>query len=252
MNPIPALRRPPAETPAPAVRARSLSVVIPAYNEETRLPRTLREIHGYLAERGYDAEILVVDDGSRDGTAARARELALPSVRIIGYGRNRGKGFAVRAGVLAASKEAVLFCDADHSTPIGDIEAFWRPYDRGCDVVIASRHLARSQIRVRQPLYRRVMGKGFRFIVSLFGPRGIRDTQCGFKLFRAEAARRIFSGLRTRGFAFDVEALLRARAAGCRVAEVPVRWINEPDSRVRAVRDSWRMLIEILRMRGLL
>lgn len=233
---------------------RSLSVVIPAYNEEVRLPRTLREIHAFLSERGYDAEILVVDDGSRDGTAAAARELGrtLPMIRVLSYGRNRGKGFAVRTGMLAATKEAALFCDADHSTPIGDIDGLWRAFDRGADTVIASRHLAGSDIRLRQPLYRRVMGRAFNLIVSLFGIRGIRDTQCGFKLFRTSLARRIFAATRTDGFAFDVEALMRARQEGSRIVEVPVRWVNAPDSRVRAVRDSWRMLLEILRMRGLL
>ena len=244
----------PAAPTAPARPRRSLSVVIPAYNEEQRLPRTLREIHAFLVERDYDAEILVVDDGSRDATLERTRELArsLPLLRVLTYGANRGKGFAVRTGVLAASKKAVLFCDADHSTPIGDIDHLWREYDGGADVVIASRHLERSRIMVRQPAYRRVLGRGFNFIVSLFAVRGIHDTQCGFKLFRADAARQIFDGLRTKGFAFDVEALMRARRFRRRVAEVPVRWINAPDSRVRAVRDSWRMFVEILRMRGLL
>jgi dolichyl-phosphate beta-glucosyltransferase len=232
---------------------RSLSIVIPAYNEEGRLPKTLEEIDAFLRERGYDAEILVVDDGSRDRTLERAREMTatIPSLRVLTYGRNRGKGYAVKTGVLAASRPAVLFSDADHSTPIADIDRLWAAYDRGCDVVVASRHLAQSQILVRQPVHRRAMGRVFNLVVSLFGVRGIRDTQCGFKLFRAEAARRIFSKLKTDGFAFDVEVLMWARHFGIRIAEVPVRWVDSPGSRVHPIRDSRRMFVEILKMRGL-
>jgi dolichyl-phosphate beta-glucosyltransferase len=232
---------------------RSLSVVIPAFNEERRLPKTVGEIDAFLRERGYDAEIVVVDDGSRDATYEKARSLCetIPSLRVLTFPRNHGKGFAVKAGMLAATRSAVLFSDADHSTPISDIDRLWEPYDRGCDIVIASRHLAQSEILVRQPAHRRFIGRSFNMIVSLFAVRGIRDTQCGFKLFRQETARRIFSRLRTDGFAFDVEILIRARQQGLRIAEVPVRWVDSPGSRVHPLRDSSRMFVEILRMRGL-
>lgn len=231
---------------------RALSVVIPAYNEERRLPGTLEAVSSYLESRGIEAEILVVDDGSRDGTRAAAERLRLPTVRVLGYPRNRGKGYAVRTGVLAATRDPVLFTDADLSTPIEDLEILWACLDQGCHVAIASRLLAQSRILVRQPWHRRMVGRTFAGVVSLLAVRGFRDTQCGFKLFRSEAARRLFAPLRTVGFAFDVEVLLRARRLGLRVAEVPVRWVNSPDSRIHPVRDSGRMLVEILRMRGIL
>ena len=233
---------------------RSLSVVIPCFNEEARLPRTVREIAAFLAARGHDAEIIVVDDGSRDRTreAARALEASCPFVRVVGFPRNHGKGFAVRAGFLAATKDAVLFSDADLSTPIQELDGMWPWMDRGCDVVIGSRRLSGARLEVPQPLHRRGMGRAFNLIVSTLAVRGFQDTQCGFKLFRRAALEPVFRGLKTQGFAFDVELLLLARRRGLRIREVPVRWINSPDSRVRAVRDSALMLREILRMRGLL
>jgi dolichyl-phosphate beta-glucosyltransferase len=227
-------------------------VVIPAYNEESRLPPTIKEIHRFLVHRSYDAEILVVDDGSRDRTRAVAKEAeaVCPSLRVLGYPKNRGKGFAVKTGVLAATRDAILFSDADLSTPIEELDRLWSWMDRGYDVVVASRSRHSSDVVVRQPFYREYMGRTFNMIVSMIAVRGIRDTQCGFKLFRRDAAHRIFSRLATDGFAFDVEALLRARKSGLRIAEVGVRWINSPQSRVHPVRDSARMLLEILRMRS--
>ena len=241
-------------SPASETVRRALSVVIPAYNEAKRLPNTLLEVDAFLRRQGYDSEIIVVDDGSRDGTLDRVRELAgsIPSIRVLTYGGNRGKGFAVKTGVLAASREAVLFTDADLSTPIADVERLWTFYDRGADVVIASRRHVSSEILVRQPWRRRLIGQVFSLIVSTLGVRGFKDTQCGFKLFRAGTTRPIFPALKTDGFAFDVEILMRARGLGLRIAEVPVRWTDSPDSRVHPVRDSWRMFLELLRMRGLI
>jgi len=232
-------------------KARALSVVIPAYNEEKRLPRTLRAIDQYLAAEGYDAEILVVDDGSTDRTRDRVAELrtSIRSLRLLSYGKNRGKGYAVKIGILAAAQPAVLFSDADLSTPIEEVARLWARYEEGFDVVIASRHWPESGLIVDQPFHRKLVGRAFNTVISMLAVRGFRDTQCGFKLFRAEAARRIFGALRTERFAFDVEVLLRARRLGLKVAEVPVRWVNSPDSRVHLVRDSARMLLEVLRMR---
>lgn len=230
---------------------RSLSVVIPAYNEEARLPSSLKEIHAFLVNRAYDAEILVVDDGSRDHTRATVTKLqaSLPLLRILGYPKNMGKGFAVKTGILAANCKAILFSDADLSTPIAEIDRFWPWFDSGYDIVVASRARQTSEIVVRQPFCRETMGRIFNAIVSMVAVRGIRDTQCGFKLFQRDAARRIFSKLVTHGFAFDVETLLRARRNGMKIAEVGVRWIDSPHSRVHPVWDSARMLIEVLRMR---
>ena len=230
---------------------RSLSVVIPAFNEEERLGRTVRAVHDFLNQRSYDAEILVVNDGSRDETLARATRLAveLHGVRVLGLTQNRGKGFATRAGVLESTRDAVLFMDADLSVPISDIDRLWPWFDAGYDVVIGSRRAPGADLVVRQPLHRRILGRVFHPIVSLLGVRGIRDTQCGFKLFRREAARKLFQKLRTDGFAFDVEILMEARRCGLPIREVGVRWTNSPDSRVRPLRDSARMLAEVLRMR---
>ncbi|HEX7901472.1 MAG TPA: dolichyl-phosphate beta-glucosyltransferase [Planctomycetota bacterium] len=230
---------------------RSLSVVIPAYNEERRLPATLARVRAFAASAGLDVEILVVDDGSRDGTREAVLRAAAdaPEIRLLTYGGNRGKGYAVRAGVLQARREAVLFSDADLSTPIEELRALWPRLDQGCDIAIASRKMSRSRITVRQPWPRQVAGRVFNTVISTIGVRGFRDTQCGFKLFKAPVARRIFSALKTSGFAFDVEVLLRARRLGLQVAEVPVRWENSGDSRVSFVRDSLRMLREVLKMR---
>ena len=229
---------------------RSLSVVVPAYNEEVRLPPSLLRIHSFLVDRGYDAEVLVVDDGSRDGTLARVEELraSLPLLRVLSYPTNRGKGFAVKTGVLAATRGTILVTDADLSTPMDNIDRLWSWYDRGYPVVIGSRGLAQSELVVRQRLLRESMGKTFNFIISMLGVRGLRDTQCGFKVFSAEAARILFGDLLTPGFAFDVEVLIRARLAGMKIAEVPVQWLNSPASKVRIVRDSLRMLLDVLRL----
>ena len=237
---------------AAAVRC-ALSVVVPAYNEEERLGPTVLRIAEHLRTTGVDFEILAVDDGSRDSTVAVARKLrdAVPELRVLGYSDNRGKGFAVRLGVLQSSGDAVLFSDADLSTPIEELAVLSAALARGAHVAIGSRHLAASRIVVRQPLSRRYLGRAFNLLISMLGVRGFADTQCGFKLFRGDAARRIFSRLKTPGFAFDVEALLLARTLRYRVEEVPVRWANSSASRVRPVRDSLRMIREILKMRGL-
>lgn len=228
-----------------------LSVVIPAYNEEARLGPTLEAVLAYFDRRGRAGEVLVVDDGSADRTAEVAGRRAArdPRVKLLSCGANRGKGFAVRTGMLAASGARVLFTDADLSTPIEDVERLEEALARGWDGAIGSRRRPGARIIAAQPPARRVMGAVFRGIVSLAALRGYWDTQCGFKLFRREAARRIFAELATPGFAFDVEVLLRARRAGLRIAEVPVRWKDSPASRVRPMRDSIRMLSEILNLR---
>ena len=251
--PSPTLLQPPPERTASGCR-RSISIVIPAYNEEQRLPRTLERIHRYVCDRGHDAEILVVDDGSRDRTreVVQALQRDMPGLRLLGGRTNHGKGHVVREGILAARREAVLFSDADLSTPIEELDRLWPWYDRGFPVVIASRHLETPSGWVRQSFRRKAMGRVFNMVLSMLGVRGIRDTQCGFKLFRTEVGRRIFSRITTRGYAFDVEALLLARSMGHRIAEVGVRWVDAAGSHVSPVRDSARMLLQVLRIRKLL
>jgi dolichyl-phosphate beta-glucosyltransferase len=228
-----------------------LSVVIPTYNKRARIAATLEGVAAYLAGKPFRSEIVVVDDGSTDGTAEAARAALAgrgPS-RVLGRGHNLGKGASVRDGVLAASGEIVLFCDDDLSTPIGELDKALAGLEAGADVVIGSRAHPGSEIRVRQRRPREWLGKAFNVLVRLFVLRGYRDTQCGFKAFRRAAARDVFTRLRTPGFGFDVEALVLCRDLGYRVAEIPVAWCDARPSRVRLFRGSWGMLKELWRIR---
>jgi dolichyl-phosphate beta-glucosyltransferase len=226
-----------------------LSVVVPAYNEERRLAPGLRQALEYLARRREPFELLVVDDGSRDETARVAESFAGQGVRVVRHERNRGKGAAVRTGLLASRGRKVLISDADFSTPIEEIEKLERFLQDGTPLVIGSRGLADSQIRQRQPFYREMMGRTFNRLIRLFGVRGIRDTQCGFKLARGEEGRRIAAELKIEGFAWDVEMIWLARRRGYRIVEVGVVWVNSPDSRVDPIRSSFSMLRDVITMR---
>lgn len=226
-----------------------LSVVVPAYNEEKRLAPGLCQALEYLSRRGEPFELLVVDDGSRDETIRVAESFAPRGVRVVRHERNRGKGAAVRTGLLASRGRKVLISDADFSTPIEEIEKLERFLQDGTPLVIGSRGLADSQIRERQPFYREMMGRTFNKLIHLFGVRGIRDTQCGFKLARGEEGRRIAAELKIEGFAWDVEMIWLARRRGYRIAEVGVVWVNSPDSRVDPIRSSFSMLRDIITMR---
>ena len=208
-----------------------LSVVIPAYNEGRRLPPTLEKIQRHLAGRAH--EIVVVDDGSEDDTAARA---AAAGVTVLRNEGNRGKGYSVRRGMLQARGDRRLMTDADLSTPIEELDRLMAKMDEGYDVVIASRALPESNIEVRQPWYRENTGRLFNLFVRALAVPGVKDTQCGFKLFSAAAARDVFSAARVDGFSFDVEALFLARKKGYRIAEVPVLWRNDAASRVSLLR----------------
>lgn len=240
--------------PPPGPDTRSLSIVIPAFNEEHRIPETLLNISAFVLKHRYDAEILVVSDGSTDSTAMVVARLAdsIPILKVCSYSQNRGKGFATQFGVLQATRAAILTMDADLSTPICELDKLWPWYDDGYQVVIGSRRQSGAQIEVQQPLHRRWMGEVFRRLVGLLAVRGFSDTQCGFKLFRTDIAKNVFQDLRTRGFAFDVEILLRSRRLHYRIAEVGVRWMDSRQSRVNPIRDSWRMMLEVLRLRNLL
>ena len=211
--------------------APTLSVVIPAYNEALRLPATLARVRHHLAARGVTHEILVVDDGSTDATADVARA-AGDAVRLLRHEPNRGKGYAVRRGMLAASGGRRLMTDADLSTPIEELARLEAELDRGFDVAIGSRAVAGARIEVRQPAYREAMGRLFNRLVRVLLLPGLLDTQCGFKLFSAEAAEASFGSCRLDGFSFDVEALYLARRRGLRVAEVPIVWRNDAATRV--------------------
>jgi dolichyl-phosphate beta-glucosyltransferase len=214
----------------------SLSVIVPAYNEAGRLPRTLRRLREHLDARGGVSEIIVVDDGSRDGTADAARREALRGLTVLRDDRNRGKGHAVRRGMLAARGELRLMTDADLSTPVEDLPRLLARIEEGYDVAIGSRAVADARVEVRQPWFRETAGRAFNVLVRTLVLPGLRDTQCGFKLWRGEAAVEAFALSRLDGFAFDVEVLFVARRRGRRIAEVPVTWRNDVATRVGALR----------------
>jgi glycosyltransferase involved in cell wall biosynthesis len=226
-----------------------LSIVIPAYNEARRLPGSLEQIRRHLSGRPYVAEVLVVDNGSTDGTLAVARRAAadFPAVRALREDR-RGKGLAVRAGMLQARGEYRFLCDADLSMPIEEVDRFLPPQREGFDVAIGSREAPGANV-IGEPLRRRRIGRMFNRLVRALLLPGLRDTQCGFKCFTAEAAEDLFARQQLMGMAFDTEVLYVARRRGYRIVEVPITWRFDPDSRVRMVRDSWQMACDLLRVR---
>jgi dolichyl-phosphate beta-glucosyltransferase len=229
-----------------------LSVIIPAYNEQSRLEPTVREAVEYFRSPPRSVEIIVVDDGSRDGTSDLTRRLAaeFPEVRLIRLAANSGKGYAVRTGVVNAHGRLVLFMDADGATPIAEYERLEQAITNGAAIAIGSRAMRGHGVRVRARLYRRVIGRLFHGLVRTLTVRGIADTQCGFKLFRGDVAHELFSRMRMTGFSFDVEVLVMAQQRGHRIAETPVNWTHKPGSRVNLVRDSARMAYDLVLIRA--
>ncbi|APG25734.1 dolichyl-phosphate beta-glucosyltransferase [Syntrophotalea acetylenica] len=228
-----------------------ISIVVPAYNEEKRLQLTLPALFNQIKEYFSRFEIVVVDDGSTDRTADIVMSFARKHerVRLIRYEQNRGKGCAVRTGVLAAKGDLILFSDADLSTAFEEVLKLREALETGADVAIGSRATRQTVIEKRQPLYRVVMGKTFNKFVQLLATPGIFDTQCGFKLFTRAAAMDLFRDCRIDGFGFDVEVLFLARKRGLVIREIGVRWLNSPDSKVHPVIDSARMLRDLLVIR---
>ncbi len=228
-----------------------ISIIIPAYNEAGRLGPTIDRLRGYLEGRGGKFEIIVVDDGSTDNTARLVTSLAVhtPGISLLSYSPNAGKGHAVKKGVLASRGDLVLLSDADLSTPIEELERLLPFIEQGYDIAIGSRGMEESSIMVRQSLLRETMGKTFNFLVRALVLGGITDTQCGFKLFRGEAARKLFALSSVQGFGFDVEILFLADKKNLRIAEVPVRWANSPHSRVSLLKDPALMLLDLCRIR---
>jgi dolichyl-phosphate beta-glucosyltransferase len=230
-----------------------LSIVIPAYNEQARLPRTVLETIHWCTIRNLDFELIIVDDGSRDETMALARLFEESDVRILALAcPHVGKGAAVRMGILNAKGRFVLFMDADGATPLNEIPKLLAAVDEGQDVAIGSRVVQHpGEVEVKTALHRRFIGRSFAFFVNLFAIEGIGDTQCGFKMFRREAAAAIFSRQKTVGFAFDVEILFIARRLSMSISEIPVNWVAQPGSKVNLVTDSIRMLWDITHIRWL-
>jgi dolichyl-phosphate beta-glucosyltransferase len=228
-----------------------LTVVVPAFNEERRLGATLERIAGWLEARGLDGEVVVVDDGSSDGTArVAADQLKGRRGRVLRQPENRGKGAAVRRGLLEAHGRWVLLSDADLSSPIEEYDVLAEAVrDRDADVAIGSRALRESRVEVRQNLVRQTMGKTFNLAIRTMTGLPFRDTQCGFKLMDRERVRPLFEKMVVDRFAFDVELLFLCRKFGLRVVEVPVVWRNAPGSKVSIFRDPVNMLADVARVR---
>jgi glycosyltransferase involved in cell wall biosynthesis len=229
-----------------------LSIVIPAVNEERRLPVTLEKIHNYLMAKGVSAEVIVVDDGSTDATAqvVDVASRRFPEVRRLTNLTNHGKGFAVRQGMLEARGEIALFSDADLSTPIEEADKLIAALCQGhCDGAIGSRNLDRSLIASHQSALREVGGFFFNRVVRSFTGLPFADTQCGFKAFRRERARILFEQQRVIGFGFDPEILFLAARHDLRVAEIPVRWAHDPGSKVKFLKDGLAMIAELCTIR---
>jgi dolichyl-phosphate beta-glucosyltransferase len=228
-----------------------LSIVIPAYNEQARLEPTLWTYLPYFRSRKEPFELIVVDDGSLDATTSIVERIAntAPEVRLIRLAENRGKGYAVRSGVVNARGRLILFADADGATAPEEFARLYSALGSGADVAIGSRALKARTVAVRTRLHRRIIGRAFHALVRLCGADDLADTQCGFKLFRGPVAQVLFSRMRINGFSFDVEVLMMARLCGFSVAEVPVNWIHQPGSRINLATDSIRMAWELLQIR---
>ncbi|HLF48508.1 MAG TPA: dolichyl-phosphate beta-glucosyltransferase [Methylomirabilota bacterium] len=227
------------------------SVVIPAYNEAARLPAYLKDVIAYFEARDVLFEVLVVDDGSADGTAERVREISAGRgfIGVHALPVNRGKGAAVREGMRRTTGALKLMADADGATPIAEVERLEAALARGADIAVGSRVLRDPSVVRQTRLHRKLSGHVFNFIVRRLGVSAVVDTQCGFKLFRRAAADELFGVLATDGFGFDVELLLLAQRRGYRVAEVPINWTDQPGSKVGVLTDGPRMLRDIVAAR---
>lgn len=223
-----------------------VTIVIPSYNEEKRIGKTIRRIIRYMGDSRY--EIIVVDDGSDDRTREIVEKEGQDHVKLIRNKTNKGKGYSVKKGIREARYPLVLFSDSDLATPIEELEKL-KDYIREHDIAIASRYLPGSDIRLKQPLHRRLMARCFRFIVNVIAVRGFKDTQCGFKLFRTDVAKEIISHQRLSRYSFDVEILFIAKKKGYRITEVPVVWIDQAGSKVNPVKDSLAVFFDLFRIR---
>lgn len=229
---------------------KSLSIIIPAFNESKRIQFALKTIVQYLENR-FDYEIIVIDDGSTDNTFDSVMEIIKNNQKIkyLKNEKNYGKGFSIKKGMLCAKKEYLLFSDADLSTPIEEVEKLIKYLEEGYDIAIGSRSLKDSEILIKQPFYRRIIGKTFNLLVKFFGLAEFNDTQCGFKLFKKEVALEIFKKVKIDHFAFDVEVLYLAKKKGYSIKEVPVQWKNSPASRIKPLLDSLKMFIDLIKIR---
>jgi len=226
-----------------------LSIIIPAFNEEERLPDTLHRIITFVKSQHYTVEVLIVDNASTDmtGTVISNSVPSYPFFKSL-YEHRRGKGAAVRKGILSARGEYILICDADMAVPIEEVEKFLPPRINDYDIAIGSREAPGAQ-RYGEPLYRHLMGRVFNVIVQCCALPGIHDSQCGFKSFRRAAAHDLFSVSKLDGWSFDVEILYIALLRGYRISEVPVNWYYGKNSKINPIYDSWQMFKEVIKVR---
>jgi dolichyl-phosphate beta-glucosyltransferase len=226
-----------------------LSIIIPAYNEGERLPKTLPQVADFVVSQDYSSEVIVVNNNSSDDTRAVATDIAsdFPFICVLDE-LQQGKGAAVRAGMLAASGEFLFMADADLSMPIGEVNKFLPPELNGFDVAIASREIA-GAVRYNEPAYRHMMGRLFNLVVKVLAVPKLQDTQCGFKCFRRKAALDVLASQTITGWAFDVELLFIAQRRGHRIVEVPINWYYRANSRISPLRDAIDMVREVLRIR---
>lgn len=226
-----------------------LSIIIPAYNEEKRLPDTLAQVFDFLQKQAYEYEVLVIENGSRDQTFAVAQSFARnqPALRVI-QNQERGKGLAVRRGMLEAQGQYRFMCDADFSMPASEISRFLPPVLNDCAIAIASREAA-GAVRFNEPAIRHFVGRGYNLLIRLLALPGLQDTQCGFKCFRADVAEILFSRQTLPGWSFDVEVLFIGRRLGFPIVEVPIPWYYNAESKINVLRDSFRMGFDLLKIR---
>lgn len=229
-----------------------LSIIIPAYNEENRIGPTLSGIYNFLKNKNYDYEVILVDDGSIDKTVVTAQgsEFAKANkLKIIRNGINKGKGFSIKNGILNSNGQFILFTDADLSTPMEEADKLFNYIEKGYDIVIGSRSISGSDVKVHQPFYREKMGRIFNFLVSILLMSGFNDTQCGFKLFKGSIARELGRELTINGFCFDVEMLYLAKRKGRKIAEVGIVWENSPQSKVLVINSSLSMFLDLFKIK---
>lgn len=222
-----------------------VSIIVPAYNEEGRITKTLQAISGHFQRKKLSYEIIVVDDGSRDSTIAVVEKLRLPNLQVVTYGVNRGKGYAVNYGVKSCHGEWILMADADNSTPISQFDNLWLQTD-SYQVIIGSRYAKGSHIAIRQGIPRIVLGRMGNWLIRALILPGIKDTQCGFKLFSRRAAQEIFPLQTIWRWGFDMELLVIAKECGYKIKEVPITWLNDEQSRIQSSRVFTKTLLELL------
>jgi glycosyltransferase involved in cell wall biosynthesis len=226
-----------------------LSIIIPIFNEEKRLPKTLEQVFNFLKSQSYPAEVILVENGSTDRSfeVAQAHLEKYPQLVVLKE-LQRGKGLAVRRGMLAAKGTYRFMCDADFSMPTTEIPRFLPPAMEGCDIAIASRE-AVGAVRFNEPYYRHLVGRIYNWLIRILALPGLHDTQCGFKCFKAETAEELFRDQTITGWSFDVEVLFIANRKNYRIVEVPIQWYFNPDSKISVIRDSARMGFDLLKIR---